>query len=239
DIGEKTPQQVVQVKDRIQCALKTNPDQFKIVIRNKSQSRQYLADWWSVFGIPTQTLNEKCYAMKNFIACNHCKTVYRYSPTFTSTNSLSTSELSIKSTKATLTNYSFKYKSNHDSDKSINRKDVDLNIQNFLPSRYTISRNVHSIAEQTRARFKELLSEPLENEALTLSPDLWTDRFRQITYLGVTATLIDSSYKYYTITLCCTEFTEKEKTANNIEKVGIDVHCLDDNNISGLLLDIF
>ena len=30
DIGEKTPQQVVQVKDRIQCALKTNPDQFKV-----------------------------------------------------------------------------------------------------------------------------------------------------------------------------------------------------------------
>jgi len=79
------------------------------------------------------------------------------------------------------------------------------------------------MAEQTREKFKELLSEPLKNEAVALSPDLWTDRFKQISYLGVTATLIDSLHKYQTITLCCTEFTENEKTANNIEKVNIVV----------------
>jgi hypothetical protein len=105
---------------------------------------------------------------------------------------------------------------------------------NFIPSRYTISRNIHSVAEETRARFKELLSEPLKNDDVTLSPDLWTDRFRQISYLGITATLIDSSYQYKTITLCCTEFTENEKTANNIEKVAIDFFDLHYKNINDI-----
>ncbi|CAF2036482.1 unnamed protein product, partial [Rotaria magnacalcarata] len=218
------------------------------------------ADWWAVFGIPTQTQDEKCYSMKNYIACIHCKTVYRYSTTFSSTNTLSTSESAIHLTQSTLSNYAFKYKPRDGSDKNVKskcnelivrwisnnirpfsivddeglhellqffyelgvcRKDADLRIKDFMSSRYTISRHVHSMAEQTRTRFREMLSEPLENEALTLSPDLWTDRFRQISYLGVTATLIDSLYKYHTITLCCTEFTEKEKNANSIEKASI------------------
>ena len=109
-----------------------------------------------------------------------------------------------------------------------------MKIHNFIPSRYTISRNIHSVAEQTRARFKELLLEPLKNEAVTLSPDLWTDRFKQISYLGITATLIDSLNQYQTITLCCIEFTENEKTANNIEKVNIASVGLHYKNISGI-----
>ncbi|CAF5108382.1 unnamed protein product, partial [Rotaria sp. Silwood1] len=236
------------------------------------------ADWWSIFGIPTQTLGEKCYSMQNFVACKECKTVYRYSRTTSSDkikkhecyletikqqntkNSLSAFESTayVKSTQSTLSNYSFGQISNHGSGKNIKSKcsdlivdwissnirplgivedaglhellqffyelgikmkDANLKINNFIPSRYTISRNIHSIAEQTRAKFKELLLEPLKNDAVTLSPDLWTDRFKQISYLGITATLINSLHKYQTITLCCTEFTENEKTANNIEKM--------------------
>ncbi|CAF3943160.1 unnamed protein product [Rotaria sp. Silwood1] len=236
-IDEKTPQQITKVKDRIQAALKMNSEEFKIVLRDKSQSRQYSADWWSIFGIPTQTLGEKCYSMQNFVACKECKTVYRYSRTTSSDkikkhecyletikqqntkNSLSAFESTayVKSTQSTLSNYSFGQISNHGS--GIKMKDANLKINNFIPSRYTISRNIHSIAEQTRAKFKELLLEPLKNDAVTLSPDLWTDRFKQISYLGITATLINSLHKYQTITLCCTEFTENEKTANNIEKM--------------------
>ncbi|CAF1672427.1 unnamed protein product [Rotaria magnacalcarata] len=248
------------MKDRIQHELKKDSEEFKILPRDKSQSKQFSADWWAVFGIPTQTQDEKCYSMKNYIACIHCKTVYRYSTTFSSTNTLSTSESAIHLTQSTLSNYAFKYKPRDGSDKNVKskcnelivrwisnnirpfsivddeglhellqffyelgvcRKDADLRIKDFMSSRYTISRHVHSMTEQTRTRFREMLSEPLENEALTLSPDLWTDRFRQISYLGVTATLIDSLYKYHTITLCCTEFTEKEKNANSIEKASI------------------
>ncbi|CAM4836190.1 unnamed protein product [Rotaria magnacalcarata] len=253
-IDDRAPQKIIQMKDRIQHELKKDSDEFKILPRDKSQSKQSSADWWAVFGIPTQTQDEKCYSMKNYIACIHCKTVYRY------TNTLSTSESAIHLTQSTLSNYAFKYKPRDGSDKNVKskcndlivrwisnnirpfsivddeglhellqffyelgvcRKDADLRIKDFMSSRYTISRHVHSMAEQTRTRFREMLSEPLENEALTLSPDLWTDQFRQISYLGVTATLIDSLYKCHTITLCCTEFTEKEKNANNIEKASI------------------
>ena len=49
------------------------------MLRNKSQSLQYSTSWWSFFGIPTQTSNESCYSMKNFVACKKCKTIYPYS----------------------------------------------------------------------------------------------------------------------------------------------------------------
>ncbi|CAF4256253.1 unnamed protein product [Rotaria sp. Silwood2] len=279
NIDEKEPQQVIRMKNEIEFLLKMNTDEYKIVLRDKSKSRQYFADWWCVFGIPTQTVDGNSYSIKNFIACKYCKAVYRYSTTMSSCKikthkcyvqrrkreeiaHTEVDESSIKSTQPTLSKFSFKPVFNHDSDKSTKSKcnelivqwisnnirpfsivddeglhqllqffyelvsfshllikDVNLNVKSFIPSRYTISRNVHSAAEETRLKFRELLLEPLQNEAVTLSPDLWTDRFRQITYLGITATIIDASSKYRTFTLCCGEFTEKEKTGNNIEKV--------------------
>ncbi|CAM4762941.1 unnamed protein product [Rotaria magnacalcarata] len=114
------------MKDRIQHELKKDSEEFKILPRDKSQSKQFSADWWAVFGIPTQTQDEKCYSMKNYIACIHCKTVYRYSTTFSSTNTLSTSESAIHLTQSTLSNYAFKYKPRDGSDKNVKSKCNEL-----------------------------------------------------------------------------------------------------------------
>ena len=103
-------------------------------------------------------------------------------------------------------------------------KDSKMKVADVIPSRFTVSRNVHLMAEQYRKIFTELMMEPLKTNAFTLSPDLWVDQFKKITYLGVTGTFIDSEGKYRTITLCCCEFTEKEKTAVNIEKVNLSFY---------------
>ena len=94
-----------------------------------------------------------------------------------------------------------------------------IKVHKFFPSRHTISRNIHTVAVQTHASFREVLLEPLKSEAVPLSLDLWTDRLKQIFCLGITATSIDPLHKYQTIALCCTEFTENKKNENNIEKI--------------------
>ncbi|CAF4588934.1 unnamed protein product, partial [Rotaria sp. Silwood2] len=48
-IDEKASHQVMKVKDHIQSVLKMNVEELKIVPPNKSQPRQYSADWYLKF----------------------------------------------------------------------------------------------------------------------------------------------------------------------------------------------
>ncbi|CAF3389281.1 unnamed protein product [Rotaria sp. Silwood2] len=146
NIDEKEPQQVIRMKNEIEFLLKMNTDEYKIVLRDKSKSRQYFADWWCVFGIPTQTVDGNSYSIKNFIACKYCKAVYRYSTTMSSCKikthkcyvqrrkreeiaHTEVDESSIKSTQPTLSKFSFKPVFNHDSDKSTKSKCNELIVQ--------------------------------------------------------------------------------------------------------------
>ena len=99
-----------------------------------------------MFGTPTQTLNGKSYSMKNFVTCTKCKMAYRYSITTssdkikkhecyveiskqqntTNPSSISDSTSNVKLTQPTLSNYSFKYMSNHESNKNIKSMCSDL-----------------------------------------------------------------------------------------------------------------
>ncbi|CAF4106232.1 unnamed protein product, partial [Rotaria sordida] len=92
----------------------------------------------------------------------------------------------------------------------------NVDVNDILRGRTTISAHVQVVAKSCRERIKELLQEPYKNRCLSISPDFWSDKYKQISYLGVTAVIIDEGFKYYTIDLFCKPFQELEKTAENI-----------------------
>ncbi|CAF1591790.1 unnamed protein product [Rotaria magnacalcarata] len=95
-----------------------------------------------------------------------------------------------------------------------------MDLESLFQSRFTISRALKSEAQLYREQITELIKEPLIAHALTASPDMWTDRFRQLSYLGVTVTFVDSTEQIKKLTLCCRNFpVDLSKTGEHISKI--------------------
>ena len=95
-----------------------------------------------------------------------------------------------------------------------------MDLQSIFQSRQTVSRCITSQAQQYREQLIELIKEPIKNQSLAVSPDLWTDRYRQLSYLGVTVTFVDLNLQFRKFILCCRSFpVELTKTGENISKV--------------------
>lgn len=75
------------------------------------------------------------------------------------------------------------------------------------------------MATNERLSLKDRLIDAVVNSGLCISPDIWSDKYRKISYLGATAHFVDRHYVYHSIDLFCTEFTAKVKTGQNIMKV--------------------
>lgn len=63
---------------------------------------------------------------------------------------------------------------------------------------------------------KELLAEPYRNGCLSISPDFWSDKHKQISYLGVSVGFVNEDFKYQTFDLFCKQFEPMTKTGENI-----------------------
>lgn len=97
-----------------------------------------------------------------------------------------------------------------------------MDLDSLVQSRQTISRALKLEAQRYREQITELIKEPVKNQALTASPDMWIDRFRQLSYLGVTVTFVDLTLQLKKITLCCRNFpVELSKTGEHVSKVSI------------------
>ena len=94
-----------------------------------------------------------------------------------------------------------------------------ISVDNVLRGRKTVSRHVASMADDARIRVKEMLSIPLRQRSLTISPDYWCDRHKRISYLGLSATFVDEQYGFKSIDLFCRPFNEKTKSADSTLKV--------------------
>ncbi len=55
---------------------------------------------------------------------------------------------------------------------------------------------------------------------LAISPDMWSDKFKQNSYLGLTAHYVDEHHVLHSIDLCCEPYNEINQRADNIRKVG-------------------
>ncbi|CAF4377479.1 unnamed protein product [Rotaria magnacalcarata] len=85
-----------------------------------------------------------------------------------------------------------------------------------MVSATTISTNVAKLAHDYRSLIKPILIRQAEWGALTVCPDLWTDNYQNINYLGLTIYFVDSDYKLYSFDLCCSRFNEVDKTGASV-----------------------
>ncbi|CAF4794284.1 unnamed protein product [Rotaria sp. Silwood1] len=105
-------------------------------------------------------------------------------------------------------------------DQGVKNCNRHMDLDSLFQSRQTISRSITNLAQNYREQLIDVMKEPIKSGSITLSPDMWNDKFRQLSYLGVTATFTDINLKFKKFTLCCRSFpVELAKTGDNISKV--------------------
>jgi len=87
----------------------------------------------------------------------------------------------------------------------------------------TIRNEINRMAEEERQQLKQQLIDVAEVGGLCLSPDIWTDSYRKVSYLGATAHYVDENYQFHSIDLFCVEFKAKKKSGEEILKVRKDI----------------
>ncbi|CAF3139609.1 unnamed protein product [Rotaria sp. Silwood2] len=92
----------------------------------------------------------------------------------------------------------------------------NINVDQVLRGADVTAAHSSKLAEDHRARISEELLEPLENDAVTFCPDMWSDPVHQVSYLGITATFVNDQFEFRSYDLCCSPFEEEDKTAESI-----------------------
>lgn len=94
-----------------------------------------------------------------------------------------------------------------------------INIDDMLVTPTTISNNVSRLAEHYKSLIRPILIEQAESGVLTICPDLWSDKYKQMDYLGLTAYFVNSNYELLTFDLCCSPYNEVDKTGESVLQV--------------------
>ncbi|CAF5042532.1 unnamed protein product [Rotaria sp. Silwood1] len=160
-------------------------------------SKHHKADCWQRFGFPAVT-NKNGNVIKkfhSFVSCRDCFITY-----------------SFKSNSTTLMN---RHKCNNSSFSS-SVQNMEIFVWMMLYTVVSVSLHIAELADEYRAKVRQELIEPLENQAVTICPDLWTDPYRQISYLGISVCFTNDKYHFITYDLCCAPFTENDKKAPSI-----------------------
>ncbi|CAF5095494.1 unnamed protein product, partial [Rotaria sp. Silwood1] len=103
----------------------------------------------------------------------------------------------------------------------------NINGNDILPSRSTITREINQQANDIREHLGVILRKAAKQECLAVSPDLWSDKFKQNSSLGLTAHFVDDQHILHFIDLCCEPYNEIDKTAGNsitaaLSRFGLD-----------------
>ncbi|CAF1411802.1 unnamed protein product [Rotaria sordida] len=89
----------------------------------------------------------------------------------------------------------------------------------ILSSRRTVARQIKSAAATGRKQIKEILLKAARERSLALSPDIWSDKYRQQSYLGCTTHWVDDTWNLYSFEIFCISFDTPNKKAPNLLKV--------------------
>ncbi|CAF4052179.1 unnamed protein product, partial [Rotaria sordida] len=81
-----------------------------------------------------------------------------------------------------------------------------VDVKDVLRSRQTVSRTVNELALKYRLDLKDELIEPLKSKSVTISPDFWTNKYNQQSFLGVNITFTNHQYVFKSIDLFCIPF---------------------------------
>lgn len=72
-----------------------------------------------------------------------------------------------------------------------------------MRSRQTVTRAVDDLATKYRLTLKNELIEPLKAKAITISPDFWSNKYNQQSYLGLNITFVNAIHEFKSIDLFC------------------------------------
>lgn len=94
-----------------------------------------------------------------------------------------------------------------------------MNTNDLVPSRSTIAREIARQAGDIRQHLGVKLKNAAKQGFLSISPDLWSDKFKQNSYLGLTAHFTDEDHALHSIVLCCEPYNEIDKRGDSVRKV--------------------
>ncbi|CAF1542092.1 unnamed protein product [Adineta ricciae] len=104
-----------------------------------------------------------------------------------------------------------------------------IKAESILSSRKTVSKLIKSNASSGREQIKSVLLKAVRERCLVLSPDIWSDAYRQQSYLGCTAHWTDDSWVLHSFEIFCIPFNTPNKKAPNVMKVlkeGLSIYDL-------------
>ena len=94
-----------------------------------------------------------------------------------------------------------------------------INVEDLVVTAKTVGNNVGKRAEEYRTLLIPLLQEQAEDGCLCIIPDLWSDKHRKISYIGITCTFVTGKFKFIAIDLCCAEYDEYDKSGMSLFSV--------------------
>ncbi|CAF2036569.1 unnamed protein product, partial [Rotaria magnacalcarata] len=95
-------------------------------------------------------------------------------------------------------------------------KHGSIDVNSILPHRTTITEHSKIMTNIHRDQLKIHFIELQVFKTLTITPDLWSDKFNSSSYLGITCHIIDSDFSFSTFDLVMHKYTEPDKKAENI-----------------------
>ncbi|CAF4481727.1 unnamed protein product, partial [Rotaria sp. Silwood2] len=96
--------------------------------------------------------------------------------------------------------------------------DTVISSNDIISCDRAIKNEIKRLAAHERLLLKNRLVEAVKHGGVCINPDIWSDKYRKICYLGATAHFVEKDSKYYSVDLFCTEFKAKKKSGENIMK---------------------
>jgi hypothetical protein len=87
--------------------------------------------------------------------------------------------------------------------------------KNVLRGADVSAKHIYKLADDYRATLRDLLREPYENGCICVSPDMWSDPHKQISYMGISISFVDKNLIYTSLDLCCKLYVQNDHTSQS------------------------
>jgi hypothetical protein len=114
-------------------------------------------------------------------------------------------------------------------------KHGEFDVKNAIRGADVLSDYIYKLADEARSNIRDLLKEPFEAGAICISPDLWSDSYKQISYLGLSATFVDKNFKYDSVELCCKPYIERDQSGEHLLAVRTAFFCVNFHWLNGII----
>ncbi|CAF4194750.1 unnamed protein product [Rotaria magnacalcarata] len=200
---------------KILILLETKPEQY-IIIKNTGK---HTFDCWTNFGFPAIVNRDgKAKRIEGFVSCQHCFSTY----SFISSSTRCLNRHKCNNSKICQNIRPFSIMEDDGLRQliqeciSIGARYGNIDVNRVLRGADVTAEHVSTLANKHRCRITKVLAEPIENDAVTFCPDIWSDPIRQISYLCISVAFVDDQYQYRSYDLCCSPFEEEDKSSESI-----------------------